>query len=120
MTTAAAAILLREKLGFEVELRDDVSGKAMYAALAAGSPVHLAFEAWPASNIKSFKQYADGDQVSSFPYDDLYGRSGLFEVSLSASRSRFRSLQTADCVVLPTHANECVGQRVTVGVHATS
>ena len=87
MTTAAAAILLREKLGFEVELRDDVSGKAMYAALAAGGAVHLAFEAWPDSNIKSFKQYTDGDQVQSFPYDDLYGRSGLFEVSLSRARS---------------------------------
>ena len=88
MTTAAAAILLREKLGFEVELRDDVSGKAMYAALAAGGAVHLAFEAWPDSNIKSFKQYTDGDQVQSFPYDDLYGRSGLFEVSLSRVGSK--------------------------------
>ena len=54
----------------------------MYAALADGKKLHLAFEAWPLSNPKSFKEHADGEQakVKAFAYADLFGRSGLFEV----------------------------------------
>jgi hypothetical protein len=52
----------------------------MYAALANGTSIHLAFEAWPASNAKIFEQYADGVGVKAFAYADLFGRSGLFEV----------------------------------------
>lgn len=80
ITSAIAAIVLSEKLGFNVELVDGLSGKDMYAALADGTALHLAFEAWPASNAKIYEQYADGVQVKAFAYANLFGRSGLFEV----------------------------------------
>jgi len=56
LATAVAAIILNEKLGFNVSLVTDYNAKTMYAGFAAGD-IHLGFEAWPASNAEEFKEY---------------------------------------------------------------
>ncbi len=84
MTTSVAAIILRERLGFDVEFVTGVSPRNMYAKLADGE-IHLAFEAWPASNPAEFNKYATADsetgksRVNRHAYNNLFGRSGLFE-----------------------------------------
>ena len=45
LTTVVAAIILSERLGFNVKLDDSSAGATMYSAVADGT-VHLAFEAW--------------------------------------------------------------------------
>ena len=74
LTTAVAAIILAEHLGFPVEL---VSGMDPYSNTADGA-MHLAFEVWPASNPVDFGLYVgdvEGKAVA-FPYTTLFGRSG--------------------------------------------
>ena len=85
MTTATASIILRERLGFDVEFVSKVSPRKMYEKLAAGE-IHLAFEAWPASNPTEFNKYTNLDAgttgealVRKYSYNNLFGRSGLFE-----------------------------------------
>ena len=83
LTTAVAGLLLYEKLGFDVELVSGISSRQMYKALSEGQ-IHLAFEAWPASNPEEFQRFAgsadnDTSVVRAYPYTDLFGRSGIFE-----------------------------------------
>jgi hypothetical protein len=108
LTTSAAAIILREKLGFDVEFVTGVSPRNMYAKLAEGE-IHLAFEAWPASNPAQFNEYATADsktgkfRVQSHAYTNLFGRSGLFEAcdryGGSNNPCRNRSLQGTDALL---------------------
>ena len=81
LTTAAAAIILSEKMGFNIKLRRGSTSKEMYAAISRGE-IHLAFEAWPNSNLKEFKQYTGtvtNGSIETFPYNTLFGRAGIFE-----------------------------------------
>ena len=85
MTTAIAGILLREKLGFDIEFVN-ITARASYEAIAKGD-VHLSFEAWTKSNpgqAHTWEEYdqdkeAERGKMWSFPYRELFGRSGLFE-----------------------------------------
>lgn len=82
MTTAIAAILLSERLGFTVKLDSGTTSKEMYSKLADGT-LHLAFEAWPMSNAQEFREYVttgDASSIEHFPYTTLFGRSGIHEV----------------------------------------
>jgi hypothetical protein len=45
LVTVAAAIILSERLGFNVAFANGISGKELYGAMAEGK-CHLAFEAW--------------------------------------------------------------------------
>ena len=81
MVTAAAAIVLSERLGFDVELNSGRTSKETYEALASGE-VHAAMEMWPVSNRETFKKYVAENRSSSihyYPYATLFGRSGIFE-----------------------------------------
>jgi ABC-type proline/glycine betaine transport system substrate-binding protein len=81
MVTAAAAIVLSERLGFDVELNSGRTSKETYAALATGE-VHAAMEMWPVSNRETFMKYVGKNTSSSihyYPYGTLFGRSGIFE-----------------------------------------
>ena len=95
LVTAVASIILRDKLGFDVALDTGRTSKQTYQALSTGE-VHLAFEVWPESNLKSLGQYVDktvngkesSKLVQYFPYTMLFGRSGIFE---SCSRQQVGS-----------------------------
>lgn len=76
MVTAAAAMVLSQKLGFSVKLESGRTSQQVYPALANGE-IHMAFEVWPESNLATFKQYAGS--VEYVPYTTLFGRSGIFE-----------------------------------------
>ena len=85
LSTSVAAILLSEKMGFDVQLVDGKTSKQAYEDLAEGE-IHLSFEAWPKSNqaefdrfTKQFEPAEEPGQVHSYPYTTLFGRSGLFE-----------------------------------------
>ena len=83
MVTAAAAIILRDRLGFDVTLEAGRSSKQTYQALATGE-VHLAFEVWPQSNLETFRNYVAiannrSKKVQYLPNPELFGRSGIYE-----------------------------------------
>jgi hypothetical protein len=85
LATSVAAIILKEKLGFDVSLTEGTTSKQQYATLEAGG-VHLAFEAWPASNPVEFQEFVTDSKetqtaarVLNFPYTTLFGRAGIFE-----------------------------------------
>ena len=81
IVTTAAAIILSEELGFNVRLESGRTSKQMYEAMSQGE-VHAAFEAWPMSNLDTFKKYVLDDPnraIVHFPYSTLFGRSGIFE-----------------------------------------
>ena len=80
ITTSLAALILSEKMGFDVELVERYGSRDVYPGMASGS-VHLAFEAWPASNPETYAQFVDVEdpQVLGFPYSALFGRVGLYE-----------------------------------------
>ena len=81
MVTAAAAIILSEKLGFEIKLEAGRTTKEMFAAMSNGD-VHMAFEAWTLSNKDMIQKYVSNDANSTIhllPYTTLFGRSGIFE-----------------------------------------
>ena len=46
IVTAAAAIVLQEKMGFNIKLESGRSSQQVYEALATGD-LHMAFEVWP-------------------------------------------------------------------------
>ena len=87
ITTALAAIILSENMGFDVVLEDAFSANNMYEKMAEGLLLHLAFETWPASNPKTSAEYArffngthaPPGMVNSYPYINLFGRAGIFE-----------------------------------------
>jgi len=87
ITTALAAIILSENMGFDVSLESGFSTANMYEEIAGGKKLHLAFETWPASNPVQSSQYAvfyngthaPQGKVNAYPYINLFGRSGLFE-----------------------------------------
>ena len=87
ITTALAAIILSENMGFDVVLEDAFSAKNMYEKMAEGQLLHLAFETWPVSNPKKSAEYgkffngtnAPPGKVNSYPYINLFGRAGIFE-----------------------------------------
>jgi ABC-type proline/glycine betaine transport system substrate-binding protein len=83
MVTAAAAMVLSQKLGFTVKLEEGRTSQQVYQALADGE-LHMAFEVWPESNLATFKQFTQKRSVEHVPYATLFGRSGIFE---SCSRS---------------------------------
>lgn len=87
ITTALAAIILSENMGFDVVLEDEFSAANMYEKIAEGQLVHLAFETWPASNPNASAQYAiffngtnaPSGKINSHPYINLFGRAGIYE-----------------------------------------
>lgn len=95
MVTAAAAIVLSERLGFNVRLESGRTSKQAYKAISKGE-LHAAFEAWPMSNLETYRKYVLDDgansSVASFSYSTLFGRSGIFETcsrsSMDASFSK--------------------------------
>jgi hypothetical protein len=81
LVTTVAAIILKEKLGFNVKFKSGISPKQSYAALSKGE-LHMVFEAWTASNAASFKEFKVGTANSTihyFPYTLMFGRSGVYE-----------------------------------------
>ena len=56
LSTSVAAILLSEKMGFDVQLVDGKTSKQAYEDLAEGE-IHLSFEAWPKSNQAEFDRF---------------------------------------------------------------
>jgi len=95
ITTALAAIILSENMGFDVVLEGSFSPANMYKEIAGGERLHLAFETWPASNPAPTSQYvvvyngthAPQGKVNAYPYIDLFGRSGIFETCSRESDS---------------------------------
>ena len=97
LTTSVAAIILSEKLGFDVELVSDTTARASMQAIAKGD-IHINFEFWPGSNPDTYREYAkefhpdvEPGQVHAFPYKSLFARSGLYETCSRHSSTEFRT-----------------------------
>ena len=79
MITAVAAVILSEKLGFDVRLESGITARELFPRMTKGE-VHLSFENWPESNRESFKQYVTWNgTINAFQYQRAFGRSGIFE-----------------------------------------
>ena len=103
MVTAVAAILLSERLGFNVQLVSGRTTRELIEALSKGE-VHMAFETWPASNLETFEAFVNkaDSSVQAVPYGDLFGRSGIFETcSRQKSNPQGYSSCTGDIVSEP-------------------
>lgn len=79
IATAAAGMILKEKMGFRVRLEAGRTSGEAYQALSEGN-VHLVMEAWTESNKDMFQEYvAGGKNVDAYPHSTLFGRSGIYE-----------------------------------------
>ena len=85
LTTNVAAILLREKLGFDVELvlpESDETTSDIFQKIDLGG-VHVDVELWPQGNEHLFDLY---EGVVALPYNSLVQRYGIY---LTAGDSKF-------------------------------